>query len=190
MFGGTFGQLRHGAFLKFLLHRSDSKTLERNQPSFLITVAINPDLERHHFEPGSGFWRVASLATSRLTMASIGQAYDNRGFCRFRREACRCRGRYDSAVLSYRALRRGQKRRRHVRSGDRSRPRRGSRDASLIQATFPEHGIIGEEFGSVQSEAEYVWVLDPIDGTKVSSPACRFGGVSSGFCTMDARPMA
>jgi len=36
----------------------------------------------------------------------------------------------------------------------------------LIQATFPEHGIIGEEFGSVQSEAEYVWVLDPIDGTK------------------------
>ena len=36
----------------------------------------------------------------------------------------------------------------------------------LIQATFPEHGVIGEEFGSVQSEAEYVWVLDPIDGTK------------------------
>ncbi|MCI0466377.1 MAG: histidinol-phosphatase [Beijerinckiaceae bacterium] len=36
----------------------------------------------------------------------------------------------------------------------------------LIQATFPHHGIIGEEFGSLQSEAEYVWVLDPIDGTK------------------------
>jgi myo-inositol-1(or 4)-monophosphatase len=36
----------------------------------------------------------------------------------------------------------------------------------LIQATFPHHGIIGEEFGPVQSEAEYVWVLDPIDGTK------------------------
>jgi inositol-phosphate phosphatase / L-galactose 1-phosphate phosphatase / histidinol-phosphatase len=36
----------------------------------------------------------------------------------------------------------------------------------LIQATFPHHGIIGEEFGAVQSEAEYVWVLDPIDGTK------------------------
>jgi fructose-1,6-bisphosphatase/inositol monophosphatase family enzyme len=36
----------------------------------------------------------------------------------------------------------------------------------LIQANFPHHGIIGEEFGPVQSEAEYVWVLDPIDGTK------------------------
>ena len=36
----------------------------------------------------------------------------------------------------------------------------------LIQATFPDHGIIGEEFGEIQSEAEYVWVLDPIDGTK------------------------
>ncbi len=36
----------------------------------------------------------------------------------------------------------------------------------LIQATFPHHGIIGEEFGPLQSEADYVWVLDPIDGTK------------------------
>ena len=36
----------------------------------------------------------------------------------------------------------------------------------LIQLTFPNHGIIGEEFGPFQSEAEYVWVLDPIDGTK------------------------
>jgi len=35
----------------------------------------------------------------------------------------------------------------------------------LIQATFPDHGIIGEEFGPLQSDAEYVWVLDPIDGT-------------------------
>lgn len=36
----------------------------------------------------------------------------------------------------------------------------------LIRATFPHHGIIGEEFGSFQSDADYVWVLDPIDGTK------------------------
>lgn len=36
----------------------------------------------------------------------------------------------------------------------------------LIEATFPHHGIIGEEFGSVRADAEYVWVLDPIDGTK------------------------
>ncbi|VTZ51813.1 Histidinol-phosphatase [Methylocella tundrae] len=36
----------------------------------------------------------------------------------------------------------------------------------LIIETFPHHGIIGEEFGSVRSDADYVWVLDPIDGTK------------------------
>jgi inositol-phosphate phosphatase / L-galactose 1-phosphate phosphatase / histidinol-phosphatase len=36
----------------------------------------------------------------------------------------------------------------------------------LIEAHFPDHGIIGEEFGRVREEAEFVWVLDPIDGTK------------------------
>jgi myo-inositol-1(or 4)-monophosphatase len=37
---------------------------------------------------------------------------------------------------------------------------------NLIHSTFPGHGIIGEEFGSERADAEYVWVLDPIDGTK------------------------
>jgi inositol-phosphate phosphatase / L-galactose 1-phosphate phosphatase / histidinol-phosphatase len=36
----------------------------------------------------------------------------------------------------------------------------------LIESRFPEHGIIGEEFGRVGEDAEFVWVLDPIDGTK------------------------
>ncbi len=36
----------------------------------------------------------------------------------------------------------------------------------LIANTFPEHGVIGEEFGARREGAEYVWVLDPIDGTK------------------------
>jgi myo-inositol-1(or 4)-monophosphatase len=36
----------------------------------------------------------------------------------------------------------------------------------LIKATFPNHGIVGEEFGSENQDAEYVWVLDPIDGTR------------------------
>ncbi|WP_442753568.1 histidinol-phosphatase [Methylocystis sp. JAN1] len=36
----------------------------------------------------------------------------------------------------------------------------------LIERTFPGHGIIGEEFGAKDADAEYVWVLDPIDGTK------------------------
>ncbi len=37
---------------------------------------------------------------------------------------------------------------------------------ALIRQAFPAHGIIGEEYGSENAEAEYVWVLDPIDGTK------------------------
>ncbi len=36
----------------------------------------------------------------------------------------------------------------------------------LIKANFPQHGIVGEEFGDERADAEYVWVLDPIDGTK------------------------
>jgi inositol-phosphate phosphatase/L-galactose 1-phosphate phosphatase/histidinol-phosphatase len=36
----------------------------------------------------------------------------------------------------------------------------------LIENNFPDHGIVGEEFGRVREGAEFVWVLDPIDGTK------------------------
>lgn len=36
----------------------------------------------------------------------------------------------------------------------------------LIEERYPAHGIYGEEFGSVRVDAEFVWVLDPIDGTK------------------------
>jgi inositol-phosphate phosphatase/L-galactose 1-phosphate phosphatase/histidinol-phosphatase len=36
----------------------------------------------------------------------------------------------------------------------------------LVNSRFPEHGIIGEEYGPEREDAEYVWVLDPIDGTK------------------------
>jgi myo-inositol-1(or 4)-monophosphatase len=36
----------------------------------------------------------------------------------------------------------------------------------LIAQTFPAHGVVGEEYGKDRADAEYVWVLDPIDGTK------------------------
>lgn len=38
------------------------------------------------------------------------------------------------------------------------------RDA--ISARFPEHGILGEEFGLNHVDAEFVWSIDPIDGTR------------------------
>lgn len=36
----------------------------------------------------------------------------------------------------------------------------------LIRRSFRDHGIIGEEFSAERPDAEYVWFLDPIDGTK------------------------
>jgi myo-inositol-1(or 4)-monophosphatase len=45
---------------------------------------------------------------------------------------------------------------------------RGAEQAmrALIREHFPLHGIVGEEFGTEQGDADYVWFLDPIDGTK------------------------
>ena len=37
---------------------------------------------------------------------------------------------------------------------------------AMIEKKFPDHGIIGEEFGAQNVEAEWVWVLDPVDGTR------------------------
>ena len=37
---------------------------------------------------------------------------------------------------------------------------------ALIAETYPQHGILGEEHGRHNVDAEWVWVLDPIDGTK------------------------
>lgn len=36
----------------------------------------------------------------------------------------------------------------------------------LINKTYPDHGIWGEEYGGENLTAEYVWVLDPLDGTR------------------------
>ena len=37
---------------------------------------------------------------------------------------------------------------------------------SKITKKFPQHQIIGEEFGKKISKSEYSWVIDPIDGTR------------------------
>ena len=56
---------------------------------------------------------------------------------------------------------------------------------SVIREAFPEHVLFGEEAGSYDAEAEYLWIIDPIDGTVNflhdathwgPSVACRFGG--------------
>lgn len=64
----------------------------------------------------------------------------------------------------------------------------------IIERTVPEHGIFGEEHGlkwGSGAGSKYMWVLDPIDGTKsfITGAADRFGmGVSdSGACHVKHR---
>ena len=35
-----------------------------------------------------------------------------------------------------------------------------------VRARFPDHGIVGEEYGTVAAQGRYRWVIDPIDGTR------------------------
>jgi inositol-phosphate phosphatase / L-galactose 1-phosphate phosphatase / histidinol-phosphatase len=40
---------------------------------------------------------------------------------------------------------------------------------AMITKAYPHHGIVGEEYGNHQPDADYQWILDPIDGTKAFS---------------------
>lgn len=40
------------------------------------------------------------------------------------------------------------------------------RARSWIEENFPDDGILGEEFGSIRTDARRRWIIDPIDGTK------------------------
>lgn len=37
---------------------------------------------------------------------------------------------------------------------------------ALIEARYPDHGIVGEELGSRHPDADWQWLIDPIDGTR------------------------
>ncbi|MGB7442865.1 MAG: inositol monophosphatase family protein, partial [Coleofasciculaceae cyanobacterium] len=48
----------------------------------------------------------------------------------------------------------------------------------IIMREFPEHGILGEEFGQHNPDSPYQWVIDPIDGTtSFVAGAFDFGSV-------------
>lgn len=53
--------------------------------------------------------------------------------------------------------------------------------ASIGQA-FPAHGIFGEEYGAESRDSEYLWLIDPIDGTK--SFVKRYGMFSTQIALM------
>jgi len=52
----------------------------------------------------------------------------------------------------------------------------------LIEARYPSHGIYGEELGNVRIDAEFCWVLDPIDGTKSFITGKPLFGTLIGLC--------
>jgi histidinol-phosphatase len=52
----------------------------------------------------------------------------------------------------------------------------------IIGTAYPEHGIFGEEYGAENKETEYLWLVDPIDGTK--SFVKRYGMFSTQIALM------
>lgn len=52
---------------------------------------------------------------------------------------------------------------------------------TLIRKRYPDHGIVGEELGREREEAEFVWVLDPIDGTVSFTMGCPLFGTLIGL---------
>ena len=52
---------------------------------------------------------------------------------------------------------------------------------NIIKKNFPDHGFQGEEFGISNENAEYVWIIDPIDGTKNFIHGLKFFGTIIGL---------
>jgi myo-inositol-1(or 4)-monophosphatase len=55
----------------------------------------------------------------------------------------------------------------------------------IIQRHFPLHGIVGEEGGNLGQETEYMWVVDPLDGTSNFAAGLPLFGVS--ICVLKDR---
>jgi histidinol phosphatase-like enzyme (inositol monophosphatase family) len=52
---------------------------------------------------------------------------------------------------------------------------------NLIHKVYPDHGILGEEFGPENASAEFIWTLDPIDGTISFARGCPLFGTLIGL---------
>jgi inositol-phosphate phosphatase/L-galactose 1-phosphate phosphatase/histidinol-phosphatase len=59
---------------------------------------------------------------------------------------------------------------------------------TMIESAFPNHGIVGEEFGVTRGGASHLWVLDPIDGTKSFVTGRPLFGSLIALCR-DGRPI-
>ncbi len=61
----------------------------------------------------------------------------------------------------------------------------GKRLIELIQDRYPEHSIIDEEAGVIDKKSEYIWVIDPIDGTSNFAQGVPTYGVMLGLLHRD-----
>lgn len=52
---------------------------------------------------------------------------------------------------------------------------------ALIEARFPDHGILGEEHDDIGLDREHIWVIDPIDGTRAFISGVPMWGTLIGF---------
>ncbi len=60
---------------------------------------------------------------------------------------------------------------------------------TLINAAYPQHGILGEEFGGENLDHSHVWVIDPIDGTRAFISGIPVWGTLAGL-TIDGDAVA
>ncbi len=60
---------------------------------------------------------------------------------------------------------------------------------ALIEARFPDHGIVGEEFPDKPAAGKLSWVLDPIDGTRAFISGLPLWGVLIALVHEDAGPL-
>jgi len=59
---------------------------------------------------------------------------------------------------------------------------------ALIAREFPDHGVLGEEFGARAGASAYQWVIDPIDGTRAFIAGLPLWGVLIAL-TREGRPI-
>jgi myo-inositol-1(or 4)-monophosphatase len=59
---------------------------------------------------------------------------------------------------------------------------------STLAEIYPAHGVNGEEFGSSGTDAEYCWIIDPIDGTRAFIMGQPLWGTLIGV-VKDGRPL-
>lgn len=60
---------------------------------------------------------------------------------------------------------------------------------AILNERFPDHGVVGEEFGIERGEATFVWVIDPIDGTRAFVQGLPVWGTLVGLLR-DGQPVA